>query len=161
MIVGFFKVLAGLWSWLGRLLAGIGEWLRKPHQWWQIGFFTVGCMFALATFYAIDQHKAVIVITNARAADAATYAITLSERDALLIGYKDQEARFARISREETAKLEAARAESADALAEVARLKLAADKNDAAWWSGYAKRSDVCKAAQESLDVACKSLGAY
>lgn len=137
------------------------EWARKPHDWWRIGCLTLGCLCALASFAAYDQHRTVIVVTRAAATDADACKRTIGEKDALLLTYQQQQAVFADAARREAAQLDAARQQSVEA---TAALKLAQDKAAAssrAWWAGYAKRPDTCKAAQEALDVACAEVKDY
>lgn len=161
MIAGLLKLIAGIWSWLGRMLAGIGEWLREPHDWWRIGFFTVGACFALASFVAYDQHRTVIVVTRSAAADAETCSRIIAEKDAALADFKAQQQAFADAARKEAAALDAARKQSTQAMDDLKAAQDKAKRNSQAWWAGYANRPDTCRAAQEALDVACAEVKDY
>ena len=161
MISGLFKLVAGIWSWLGRIVGGIGDWLRQPHDWWRIGCFTMALLFGVASFAAYDQHRTVIVVTRTAATDKDVCLRTIAEKDAALADYQAQQQVFADAARKEAANLKAAQDQSAQAQAEVAAAQAQAAKNNRAWWSVYAKRPDSCKAAQEALDVACASVGDY
>lgn len=161
MIAGLLKIITGLWSWFGRILAGIGEWLRQDHDWWRIGCFTMALLFGIASFAAYDQHKTVIVITRTAAADKETCSRIVAEKDAALADYVAQQEHFAEVARTEAANLKVAQDQSAQAQLEVAAAQAQAAKNNAAWWGVYAKRPDSCRAAQEALDVACPSAEDY
>lgn len=137
------------------------EWARKPHDWWKIGCLTLSACFGLASLTAYQQRQQVLVVTRTAAADADTCKRTIAEKDAELKPYRDQQAAFAKSAREETAQLLVAQQQSAEALALIQSAQEQAAKNNAAWWGQYAKRPDSCKAAQEAMDVACKSVGEY
>lgn len=168
MIGGLGLLLRGVWTRAGKIIGGVGEWLREPHEWWRIGFFVMGGLFGLASFKAQQNAGLVVLVTNERDAAAVSFKaqlqgkdLVIAGKDAQLLGYSRQQEEFARIARLESAKLEAARAASASATAEVERLEAAAERSKTAWWANYAKRPDACKAAQEAMDATCASLGEF
>jgi len=140
---------------------GAVEWLRKPHDWWRIGCFSMALLFALASFTAYDQRRKVIVVVRDAASAADSCARQIAEKDASLADFEAQQIAFAKAARDEAARLKQAQDQSAEAQAQVAAAQAAAEKSNRAWWSGYAKRPDSCRAAQEALDVACASVGEF
>ena len=62
MFTGFLKLLAGLWSWFGRIMAAIGGWFRRPHHWWRIFALVLAFAFTAAAFVAWDARQTIVVV---------------------------------------------------------------------------------------------------
>lgn len=164
MIAAALNLLNQAVAWLLDLVTGFFRWLRKRRtgeQKWRLACTVAGCLCLAASFVAWDRQQRVYVVIRQSEEAAAAFKATIAEKDTALAGYRQQEQAFADAARREAEQLEASRKQSAEALAEVARLQAQADRNSAAWWAGYSKRPDVCRAAQEAMDVACATVGDY
>jgi chromosome segregation ATPase len=154
LIKAFWELLAG---WATDTL----KWLRKPGSVVKVfcAVLAFGCMVAGLSAYEKEQR---IKDLNAQVkqiqldwrADAERLEGDVAERDQRL-------AEIAATLREEAAKLKVLKAESAEALKQLAGKIEAAEKDAASWRVRYEDRPDTCKAALELLDSACPDLKGY
>lgn len=140
-------------------LRQVVAWLRKPGSVTRVVFWAaiLGC--TIACFYAYRQNQRIVVVTqerdNADAARIKAETTLAGER----LTWQQQLDRFAEYQRQQTDALERAQQSSAAALADYQDKQAEAERSTRAWWRVYEGRSDTCKAAQESLDIACKEVG--
>lgn len=136
------------------------DWLRKEGN----GVKAVAGVLALVSFGMLLSLQATRSTLQgerlARTAERQQFEIALQEKDAAIAGYQQQIAQFAEFQRRQTEALKRAQAASAEALAEYERKQAKSQKSNRQWWQVYEGRTDVCKAAQEALDVACKEIKA-
>jgi len=156
-----FRLLSALWRAIVGALADALEWVRKPGSKLKVvcAVLAFGCMVSGLTAYEREQRiedlsAQVIKVQADWDADAKRLQADVNDRDQRL-------ADVATALREEAAKLEVLKAESAAALEALAG-KIEASEKDAATWRGrYEQRPDTCKAALELLDSACPALKGY
>lgn len=143
---------------LDKLRQGIA-WLRKPGSLHKAAFAAAIAGCTIAVFYAYQQNQRVVVIVAERdqAVAARTTAETALETERKT--WQQQLDKFAEYQRQQTAALALAQQSSADAVADYEKKQARAETSNRAWWHVYEGRSDTCKAAQESLDIACKEVG--
>ena len=158
VLIRFFKAL---WDLVIGWAAEVLVWLRKPGSVMKVccGVLAFGCMVAGLSAYEKEQQikdlsAQVVKVRADWKADADRLQADVDTRDQRL----DE---VAAALRTEAEKLEALRAESAEALRALAG-KVEASEKDAATWRGrYEQRPDTCKAALELLDSACPALKGY
>lgn len=147
------------------------EWLRGPGNKLKALSAVLAVVAAVACWdsYQTNQRYYVVVVERDRVTgerDAARVAASLAKAkiedlEGALETYKAQEAAYALTQRMRTLALKQAQQESAEAMAMIARQKADAERSNRAWWQAYAKRPDICKAAQEAMDVACATVGEF
>lgn len=133
------------------------RWCMK--HWRDILFGGLALFFAFKAMYSRHQYIVVlgekdkVVAEYSQARD--TWTIRESELNTAIENYKKQQADFARIVRDETAKLEAAKAESAQAVSEANTAKVKAEASLQGWMNQYKNKPETCKAALNALEVSC------
>lgn len=136
-------------------------WYLAVKHWRTLVFGLLALGFLLASGYALLLRKDFVVIQTKHAAEVQGYVLREGELLAVIEGFKEQEAEFAKRVKVEADNLKAARKESDAATKEADKAKKAAAKSEAGWLNQYAKRPDSCKAALEALEVACPALQSY
>lgn len=155
------QLLSALWALIVGWLTGTVRWLRKPGSLVKVfcAVLAFGCLVSGLTAYEREQRiqelsAQVVKVKADWRADADRLQADVDARDARL-------AEVASTLREEAEKLERLRAESAQALNELAG-KIEASEIDASTWrERYEERPDTCQAALELLDSACPALKGY
>ena len=152
-------------------LRGITEWLRKPGNKLKAACALLAALAAIGALLSYDLNREITIVrverdTAVRERGAAigerdTARTRLSELEGTLATYREQEQQFAAIQRQRTQQLERVQQQNVAALAEIDRLRAQAEASDRAWWRVYQGRSDVCRAAEEALDVACAEVGKF
>ena len=137
-------------------------------QGWKYGAYVLFLALAASVIYGLWQRGTAAKAVNAKARIEADYktdkdawTIRESEYKSAIEGYKQQQADFARIVRDETAKLEAAKAESAQAVSEANAAKAKADASLQGWMKEYSKRPASCQAALEAVEATCAAQSSY
>lgn len=152
-------------------LRGITEWLRKPGNKLKATCALLAALAAIGALLSYDLNRRVTIVTVERDTAVRERGAAIGERDSArtrlselegtLATYRLQEQQFADIQRQRTQQLERAQQQNVAALAEIDRLRAQAEASDRAWWRVYQGRSDVCRAAEEALDVACAEVGKF
>lgn len=139
------------------------RWCVK--HWRDILFGGLAVFFAIKAMYSRNQYIIVLAekekIALTYKAEKNTWTIREAELVLAIESYKSQQETFARIVREETAKLEAAKAESAQAVSEANAARDKAEASLQGWMGQYRNRPEPCKAALKSLEAACPALKSY
>ena len=142
-----------------KLFRAVADWLGEPGNWAKAMALGLALFSGYSLLALRDARSQITVITQARAADSALCDAEKALLGQRIKGYEAQEAATARAIRAETEQLDAAQQQSAEAIEQIQARQDAAEKSNQAWWRVYEGRPDVCKAAQEALDVACKEVG--
>jgi len=155
------QLLSALWALIVGWLIGIVQWLRKPGSLVKVfcAVLAFGCLVSGLTAYEREQRiqelsAQVVKVKADWRADADRLQADVDARDARL-------AEVASTLRAEAEKLERLRAESAQALKELAGKIEASEKDVSTWRERYEERPDTCQAALELLDSACPALKGY
>ncbi|MBD7952700.1 hypothetical protein H9654_00650 [Stenotrophomonas sp. Sa5BUN4] len=155
------QLLSALWGLIVGWLTGTVRWLRKPGSLVKVfcAVLAFGCLVSGLTAYEREQRiqelsAQVVKVKADWRADADRLQADVDARDARL-------AEVASTLRAEAEKLERLRAESAQALNELAGKIEASEKDASTWRERYEERPDTCQAALELLDSACPALKGY
>lgn len=124
-------------------------------------FVVVALAFGVGSLYSMWQKKSYKVVLAEKDRQIAEQGQRLTEQEAKLKSYEEQEADLAEAMRKQAADLKAARESSATAMADLKRQQSEAAKGVASWAKVYKERPELCKAALETLDASCPSLRNY
>jgi hypothetical protein len=143
---------------LDKSLAAL-NWIREPGNGYKAMCLALAAVAAYGLLDASRARDRVVVVTRERDDAQTAKALALEGIEAERLTWKEQEQKFADIQRRVTEATRRAQAASEAAQEAAAQATAASNKRNAAWLRVYEGRSDVCRAAEEALDVACKEVG--
>lgn len=161
MIFGAVNLLKGVWDWTGRVLGGVGDWLRKEHDWWRIGCFGLAFVCLVSSFAVYERHRAVITVkTECSLAGRICLAekAILDARAATALG---ELALIQRTLELEQARLADLQERNAMLKGENARLHRVATDTYQAWLQTNENRAPQCSILLAQLAAECPELEDY
>lgn len=160
-MTAFLGFLKAVWDWLFESAKRFMKWLKKPGSMTKVILVVLIVYGAIATFRSYSANQKIFVIT----AEYTKARTDWTERErgyqTAEEGFLQQQADFKQIVALEAKKLEAARAASAQAVADAEAAKKRAELSFADWMKEYDKRPASCKAALNALEAACPALQSY
>lgn len=161
MIAGIASVAHGAWDLAGRAAKAVGDWLRKPRDWWRFTAVVLAVVCLGAAFAVRDAHQQVLVVTercNNQVVTIEAKAKTATETaQANARSLQTCKASLASEVGERQRVEELARKAVADARAG----NEAAERSMADWLRQYSKRPATCQAAMDAMGEACASITDY
>lgn len=153
--LGVAKLLNGALDRIGKIIGGIGDWLRADHNWWRMGCFTAafGCM--VLTFALLESRREIVLVQQTCVAQKETLVA-----NAMTDLTKSQgETATCRVNLQ----AEVGRRQAVESLAELAiqhagRTEAQAAQELAEWQKRYDKRPKTCDDALKALDTLCPAL---
>lgn len=150
LVRGAMKLWTGAIELAGRILGGVGDWLKAEHDWWRMGCLSMAFVVVCLTFAVLDARQEVDLVQAQCDATQAKASADLdrmrTERDACVANEFTRRA----VERKGTAAVSQAR-----------QAEVQAEKDLAAWRESYLDRSADCTAALNALETACPVLRGY
>lgn len=161
MILGLWQLACGLWARIGRIVGGIGTWLRAPHDWWKIGFCSAGSVAMLAAFVAWDARKTILIVREQCAIDLAKKEIAVEEARAASEVSNAAVQQCATRLQTEVGKRQEIERIAREAVAQAKRRHDKAESALKAWQGKYAKRPAGCAEALKQVEAQCAVVSDY
>lgn len=161
MILGLIKLARGAWDLAGRALGSIGDWLRKPRDWWRFTAIVAGVVCLAQAMAIMDAKREVVVVREQCAADLRVASAEAKAATALA----DTNAQAVRTCRTLLAQEVGNRqrveqlARAASDAAAAANAAAQASRED--WERTYQAKPPTCAAALEAMESACPTLRDY
>lgn len=160
-MTGILLLLRGLWVRLGKILAGIGEWLRAPHDWWKIGFGAAGSVALLASFVAWDARQTIVIVREKCALQVAQQQVWVEEAQAASKVNADAVQQCATRLQTEVGKRQEIERLSREAVAQAKRGEDKAEAALEAWRAKYAGKPAGCASALKQVEAQCAVVSDY
>ncbi len=150
LVRGVVKFWAGALEFAGRVMGGVGDWLKAEHDWWRMGCLSMAFVVVCLTFAVLDARQEVDLV---QAQCDATQAKANADLDRV------RTERDACVAEQSTRRV--VEQQGTIAVGQARRAEVKAEQDLAAWRESYLDRSADCTAALAALETACPVLRGY
>lgn len=161
MIVGAVKLAKGVWDRVGKILGGVGEWLREDRDWWKFSCLVLAFVCLMSAFAVYERHRAVVTVQNECSLAGRICLAEKAELNAKAAIALAQLGQIEQVMAAEQRRLEELQARNRLLSAENERLHQVAGDTYDDWLERNKTRSPACPVLLAQLAESCPELEDY